>query len=47
MSYLGHGDTTFKDEPTLISGLVGKDIIDIECGATYRYTIFTISDILY
>lgn len=34
---LGHGDNTFKDEPTLIQALVGKDVIDIECGATYRY----------
>ncbi|KAJ8950701.1 hypothetical protein NQ318_012781 [Aromia moschata] len=33
---LGHGDNNFKDEPTLIQALVEKDIIDIECGATYR-----------
>lgn len=33
---LGHGDMTSKDEPTLIEALVGKDIIDVECGGTYR-----------
>lgn len=33
---LGHGDNAFKEEPTLIQALVGKDVVDIECGATYR-----------
>lgn len=36
---LGHGDNASKDEPTLIEGLKDKDIIDIECGGTYRYVI--------
>ncbi|KAJ8962033.1 hypothetical protein NQ314_005815 [Rhamnusium bicolor] len=36
---LGHGDNTFKDEPTFIQALEGKDIIDIECGATYSAAV--------
>ncbi|XP_018562377.1 E3 ubiquitin-protein ligase HERC2 isoform X2 [Anoplophora glabripennis] len=36
---LGHGDNSFKDEPTLIQALVGKDVIDIECGATYSAAV--------
>ncbi|CAH1964040.1 unnamed protein product [Acanthoscelides obtectus] len=36
---LGHGDTSFKDEPTLIQALEAKDIVDIECGATYSAAI--------
>lgn len=32
----GHGDTTSKDEPTLIEALKDKDVTDIECGGTYR-----------
>ncbi|XP_044262446.1 E3 ubiquitin-protein ligase HERC2 isoform X2 [Tribolium madens] len=36
---LGHGDTTTKEEPTLIQALKGKDIIDIECGGTYSAAI--------
>ncbi|XP_074029211.1 E3 ubiquitin-protein ligase HERC2 [Leptinotarsa decemlineata] len=36
---LGHGDTSFKEEPTLIEGLIEKDIVDIECGASYSAAI--------
>ncbi|CAG9815802.1 unnamed protein product [Phaedon cochleariae] len=36
---LGHGDTNFKEEPSLIQALVDKDIIDIECGSTYSAAI--------
>ncbi|KAG5897066.1 hypothetical protein JTB14_025882 [Gonioctena quinquepunctata] len=36
---LGHGDTNFKDEPTLMEALVEKDIVDIECGASYSAAI--------
>lgn len=34
---LGHGDNLFKDEPTLIQALIGKEITDIACGGNYRY----------
>lgn len=37
--FVGHGDTAFKDEPTLIKALLSKDIIDIECGANYSAAI--------
>jgi hypothetical protein len=33
---IGHGDTSMKEEPTLIEALKGKDIEDVECGGTYR-----------
>jgi hypothetical protein len=33
---IGHGDTSMKEEPTLIEALKGKDIVDVECGGTYR-----------
>ncbi|KAF5270348.1 hypothetical protein FQR65_LT05536 [Abscondita terminalis] len=36
---LGHGDTLPKDEPTMIDVLADKDIIDIQCGATYSAAI--------
>ncbi|XP_030756884.1 E3 ubiquitin-protein ligase HERC2 [Sitophilus oryzae] len=36
---LGHGDTLAKDEPTQIEALNGKDIVFIECGATYSAAI--------
>lgn len=45
---LGHGDTVAKDEPTVIEALNGKDIVTIECGATYRYfNILNIIKIIY
>uniref|UniRef100_A0A6P7FTJ3 HECT-type E3 ubiquitin transferase n=1 Tax=Diabrotica virgifera virgifera TaxID=50390 RepID=A0A6P7FTJ3_DIAVI len=36
---LGHGDTTFREEPTVIQALLEKDIVEIECGATYSAAI--------
>lgn len=36
---LGHGDTTPKEEPTLIQTLKGRDIVNIECGGTYSAAI--------
>ncbi|CAH1128754.1 unnamed protein product [Ceutorhynchus assimilis] len=36
---LGHGDTLAKDEPTDIVALHGKNIVSIECGATYSAAI--------
>ncbi|CAH0559020.1 unnamed protein product [Brassicogethes aeneus] len=36
---LGHGDNTFKEEPTLIEALQNLDIIDIACGGTYSAAI--------
>lgn len=36
---LGHGDNSFKEEPTLIEALKNKDVVDIECGATYSAAI--------
>lgn len=39
MSFLlpltGHGDTTSRDDPTLIEALRDKAIVDVECGGTY------------
>lgn len=32
----GHGDTISRDEPAIIEALKDKDIIDVECGGTYR-----------
>ncbi|XP_056632300.1 E3 ubiquitin-protein ligase HERC2 isoform X1 [Diorhabda sublineata] len=36
---LGHGDTSFKEEPQIIYALLDKDIVDIKCGATYSAAI--------
>uniref|UniRef100_T1IYS2 HECT-type E3 ubiquitin transferase n=1 Tax=Strigamia maritima TaxID=126957 RepID=T1IYS2_STRMM len=43
---LGHGDTTSKEEPTLIHALVGKNICQIACGSTYSGAV-TLSGELY
>ena len=34
---LGHGDNNSRDEPTLIQALVGKHMVHIACGSTYRF----------
>ena len=34
---LGLGDSTSRDQPTLIETLSGKNITQIVCGTTYRY----------
>ena len=36
---LGHGDTSSRDDPTLIEGLVGKNVVQISCGSTYSAAI--------
>lgn len=33
---LGHGDTNSRDEPTLVSALLGVNIVHIATGSTYR-----------
>lgn len=33
---LGHGDNNSRDQPTKIADLVGKNVVHIACGATYR-----------
>lgn len=45
--HAGHGDTISREEPTLMEALKDKDIIDVECGGTYRYNLlseFTIAE---
>ncbi|KAL5011340.1 hypothetical protein ScPMuIL_009891 [Solemya velum] len=36
---LGHGDTISRDEPTLISVLSGKQVVNIACGGAYSAAI--------
>ncbi|XP_062306104.1 E3 ubiquitin-protein ligase HERC2 [Osmerus eperlanus] len=36
---LGHGDTTYLEEPTLISAFTGKHVVHIACGSTYSAAI--------
>ncbi|KAK5650580.1 hypothetical protein RI129_001609 [Pyrocoelia pectoralis] len=36
---LGHGDTLPKDDPTVIEALTDKDIVNVQCGATYSAAI--------
>lgn len=34
---LGLGDNNSRDQPTKIPELVGKNVVQIACGATYRF----------
>ncbi|KAK7864133.1 hypothetical protein R5R35_007650 [Gryllus longicercus] len=36
---LGHGDNNSRDEPTLVQGLVGRNIVRIACGSTYSAAV--------
>ncbi|MCI4375021.1 hypothetical protein PGIGA_G00104220 [Pangasianodon gigas] len=36
---LGHGDTTYLEEPTMIAAFSGKHVVHIACGSTYSAAI--------
>lgn len=36
---LGHGDSSSREEPTLIQELQGKTVVGIACGSTYSAAI--------
>ncbi|KAJ8297784.1 hypothetical protein KUTeg_024315 [Tegillarca granosa] len=36
---LGHGDNISRDEPTLVTAMSGKQVVDILCGGTYSAAI--------
>ncbi|XP_048589232.1 E3 ubiquitin-protein ligase HERC2 isoform X2 [Nematostella vectensis] len=36
---LGHGDTSPREEPTLVTGLAGKQVIRISCGSTHSAAV--------
>ncbi|KAB5583793.1 hypothetical protein PHYPO_G00099730 [Pangasianodon hypophthalmus] len=38
---LGHGDTTYLEEPTMIAAFSGKHVVHIACGSTYSAAITT------
>lgn len=42
---LGHGDFTSRDEPTLVQGLVGKQVVHIACGGSYSAAITDIGEL--
>ncbi|XP_068720941.1 E3 ubiquitin-protein ligase HERC2-like [Montipora capricornis] len=36
---LGHGDNNFCDDPTLITGLAGKQVVQIACGSSHSAAV--------